>query len=57
MLAYPLSAPFQYGELAESASSVGSQGATQATTAIARSRSATSTCTWAPQMSCSRAST
>jgi hypothetical protein len=47
---------FQNGELADSASSTGSHGALCCITAIAASRSGTSTCTWVPQICCSNAS-
>jgi hypothetical protein len=55
-LAYPESSPIQYGELVDSASSTGSAEVTRWVTATASSRSGTPTCTCAPQISCSRAS-
>src|SRR5437016_4986951 len=53
---YPVSVPSQNGELADNASSAGSQGAARRATAMARSRSSISTCTCVPQTSCSRTS-
>lgn len=55
-LAYPVSWPSEEnGELADRADSVGRSDATRSEIATASSRSSTPTCTWVPQISCSRA--